>query len=260
MSFVYGLEARRIRRLEQLIVSDVHRTLLTTMREVELLGGTQGGTVRALVNGVDLDFYAPAAGPVDVEALPESERQFFRESPGDRPRFVFTGAMDYRANVDAVCWFVAEAWPAVRRELPGAEFLVVGRAPAPALRAVDGRDGVRVTGAVADVRPYLRAATACVVPLRVARGIQNKVLEAMACGRPVVVSPSVRACLEAATGDEVVTAEDGAGFSRALVDLTRDEARRTALGRAARAFVERHHRWERMLDEFVGVVEEAAGG
>jgi glycosyltransferase involved in cell wall biosynthesis len=165
--------------------------------------------------------------------------------------------MDYRANVDAVCWLAAEAWPAVRAALPEARFLVVGRGPAPAVRALHGRDGIIVTGAVADVRPYLRAATACVVPLRVARGIQNKVLEAMACAQPVVVSPAVRACLEAATGDEVVTAADGPGFSRALVDLARDEARRTALGRAARAFVERHHQWERMLDEFVGVVEAA---
>jgi sugar transferase (PEP-CTERM/EpsH1 system associated) len=195
MSFVYGLEARRIRRLEQLIVSDVHRTLLTTMREVELLGGAHDGRLVALVNGVDLDFYAPAAGPVDVEALPEAERQFFRESPGDRPRFVFTGAMDYRANVDAVCWFAEEAWPAVHAALPSARFLVVGRGPSPAVLALDGRDGILVTGGVKDVRPYLQSATACVAPLRVARGIQNKVLEAMACARPVVVSPAVRACL-----------------------------------------------------------------
>jgi sugar transferase (PEP-CTERM/EpsH1 system associated) len=257
LSLVYGLEAARIRRLEEAIVAGAARTLLTTGREVELLGGAHDGRLVALVNGVDLDFYAPDTGPVDVEALPEAERQLFRDIPGDRPRFVFTGAMDYRANVDAVGWFVAGAWPAVRRELPAAEFLVVGRAPAPALRAIDGRDGVRVTGAVADVRPYLRAATACVVPLRVARGIQNKVLEAMACAQPVVVSPAVRACLEAATGDEVVTAADGPDFSRALVDLARNEARRAALGRASRAFVERHHRWETMLERFVGVVEAA---
>jgi glycosyltransferase involved in cell wall biosynthesis len=124
---------------------------------------------------------------------------------------------------------------------------------------LDGRDGILVTGGVKDVRPYLQSATACVAPLRVAHGIQNKVLEAMACARPVVISPAVRACLEAATGDEAVTAADGPAFARALIELAGNEACREALGRRARAFVERHHRRETMLGRFVEIVESAAG-
>ncbi len=253
MSLVYGLEAVRVRRLEDAIVAGAARTLLTTGREVELLGGAHDGRLQALVNGVDLEAFSP--GTLDLDALPPPERAWFDDGE-QAPRFVFTGAMDYRANVDAVCWFTAEAWPAVRAALPAARFLVVGRGPAPAVRALHGRDGVVVTGAVRDVRPYLLCATAFVAPLRVARGIQNKVLEAMACARPVVVSPAVRSCLEAATGNEVVTATDGPAFARALLDLAADAGRRETLGRAARAFVERHHRWETMLERFVGVVEE----
>jgi glycosyltransferase involved in cell wall biosynthesis len=128
-------------------------------------------------NGVDFDYFDPSIG---------------WEPPDLRKRFIaFVGAMDYYPNAEAACWFASQVFPQIRRQQKEMEFLIVGRNPTAAVRRLDRLPGITVTGAVADVRPYLSAAEAAIAPLRIARGIQNKVLEALAMGKRTLASTAV---------------------------------------------------------------------
>ncbi|MFP5402700.1 MAG: glycosyltransferase, partial [Gammaproteobacteria bacterium] len=159
---------------------------------------------------------------------------------------VFSGAMDYWPNVDAVGWFATELLPRIRQQLPGVRFWIVGMNPAPAVQALAG-EGIVVTGTVPDVRPYLAHADVVVAPLRIARGIQNKVLEAMAMARPVVVSADSAAGLAAQPGQDCEIARDGEDSVRQVLQLLEDPARRSAMGVAARSCVVENYSWQAHL-------------
>ncbi|HZI88998.1 MAG TPA: glycosyltransferase, partial [Candidatus Polarisedimenticolia bacterium] len=159
------------------------------------------------------------------------------------PSLVFVGMMDYFPNVDAVVWFAEEILPFIRAETPDIRFRVVGRNPAKPVRDLARLPNVEILGGVPDVRPYVREAAVSVAPFRIARGLQNKVLEAMAMEVPVVGTPMAFQGIEAAE-EGLRVAEEPAAFARAVSDLLRDPATARALGRRGRAFVERHHRWQ----------------
>jgi glycosyltransferase involved in cell wall biosynthesis len=162
----------------------------------------------------------------------------------DDPLIVFTGQMDYRPNVDAVTWFARDILPQIRARHPTARFAIVGRAPTPAVQALAG-EAVTVTGAVDDVRGWLAAADVCVAPLKLARGIQNKVLEAMAMARPVVASAAAAEGIDhAGTIRVAADAREFAAQVLALLDAPTDGAE---LGRAARAQVIRRYGWDARL-------------
>jgi glycosyltransferase involved in cell wall biosynthesis len=156
--------------------------------------------------------------------------------------------MDYWPNVDAVIWF-ASGSAAVLAERPDARFYIVGMNPSPAVKALDSREGVVVTGTVPDVRPYVQHAAAVVVPLRVARGMQSKVLEAMAMSRPVVVSSASMSGVRGAPGSELEVATSAEEFSQKVLALLGTE-RGDALGRAGRARILADYSWERNLAGF----------
>jgi glycosyltransferase involved in cell wall biosynthesis len=160
------------------------------------------------------------------------------------PLIVFTGQMDYRPNIEAVTWFARDILPRIRTRHPTARFAIVGRTPTPAVQALAG-DAVIVTGAVDDVRGWLAAADVCVAPLKLARGIQNKVLEAMAMARPVVASAAAAEGIDhAGTIRVAADAQDVAAQVLALLDAPADAAE---LGRAARAQVLRRYGWDARL-------------
>ena len=184
--------------------------------------------VSVIENGVDLEYFA---GGGDVGASARSTR------------VVFTGAMDYVPNVDAVDHFCRRILPLVRASLPQVTFAIVGRDPGPAVARLARAPGVTVTGAVPDVRPYLAGAAVAVAPFRLARGVQNKILEAMAMGVPVVGTRTAFEGLHATEEDGVAIVDEPEAFARAVVGLLRDPERRRGWGRQARAHVERHHRW-----------------
>jgi sugar transferase (PEP-CTERM/EpsH1 system associated) len=184
-------------------------------------------------NGVDAEFFSPAADrPSPFEA-------------GEHP-LVFTGAMDYWPNVDAVCWFVEAVLPALRMRWPGLRLHIVGRNPTAAVRALQG-DAVVVSGTVPDVRPYLQHAAVVVAPLRLARGVQNKVLEAMAMGRPVVASSRCVEAIDARAGTEILAAVDASEFVDGISALLSDAARACAIGNAGRACVLDRCSWSARL-------------
>lgn len=190
--------------------------------------------VVAIENGVALDYFDPAAS---FAPIPKDEG----------PLLVFTGQMDYRPNVEAVDSFARQTLPAIRAVRPDARFAIVGRNPTPAVKALAQLPGVVVTGAVPDVRGWLAAADAIVAPLRIARGIQNKVLEAMAMARPVVASPHAAEGIDARDGAHLIVAADPAEEASRILALLNDPASAASLGAAARAQMERRYRWAATL-------------
>ncbi|QGP78582.1 TIGR03087 family PEP-CTERM/XrtA system glycosyltransferase [Sphingobium sp. CAP-1] len=185
-------------------------------------------------NGVALDYFDPAAD------FPAVER-------GDGPLLVFTGQMDYRPNVEAVESFARQTLPVIRTVHPDARFAIVGRHPAKQVTALADLPGVIVTGGVPDVRGWLAAADVVVAPLRIARGIQNKVLEAMAMARPVVASPQAAEGIDASDDCHFVVAANPAEEAAKIIALLADPARAERLGRAARARMEERYRWSATL-------------
>jgi polysaccharide biosynthesis protein PslH len=239
LSWLYRREGRRLLAHECEVAERSDCSFFVTPRECRTfreLAPDCRGRVEALFNGVDARFF-------DVE--PQRPSPF---ADGERS-VVFTGAMDYWPNIDAVTWFAREVLPGLVARHPTLRFYIVGRSPAPAVRALAG-ESVRVTGTVADVRPYLQHADAVVAPLRLARGLQNKILEAMAMQQPVVTSP---ACAEAIMGDSAVSgnglfaAPDADAYQVAVDRLLRDRPSAREQGAAARAFALREFSWPARL-------------
>jgi len=232
MSWLYRREGRRLLAYERHVAARSLRSFFVTEREVGLftdLAPECVGVAEPMGNGVDGAHFAPDARLASPFAA------------GELP-VVFTGAMDYWPNIDAACWFAAEVLPALRHRYPAVRFHVVGRSPALAVRAL-ACESVAVSGTVPDVRPYLQHAAVVVAPLRLARGIQNKVLEAMAMARPVVAS---RACVEpvaAVLGEELLAADTVVEFVTAIAGLLDEPGRAAAIGAAGRARILRDYSW-----------------
>ena len=236
MSWLYRREFNRLLGFEQSVATAADCSFLSTSKEVDLFRRLSPGLafeMEALQNGVDADFFAPdpaRASPFAAGELP----------------LVFTGAMDYWPNVDAVTWFVNDILPALRQRFPALRFHIVGRSPAPAVQALAG-EAVHVTGTVPDVRPYLQHAAAVVAPLRLARGIQNKVLEAMAMARPVVAASNCVGAITAEARLGLEPAEDVAGYVERVSALLEDRQAADAAGRSARQFVLAAYSWDAHL-------------
>jgi sugar transferase (PEP-CTERM/EpsH1 system associated) len=238
--WLYVREDRLLRAEEERLARIADRTLLVSEAEAALLrsrlSDPAAARLVALGNGVDF----AAFDPVTIAPRPE-----LAATPG--PHLVFTGQMDYPPNVAAARRVATAILPRIREVHPAAQFHVVGRAPPAGLRALDGRHGVRVWGEVPAVQPFLAAAAIVLAPLTIARGVQNKVLEAMAMARPVLLTPDAAAGVGAKDGIHFAV-EDGdeALASRALA-LLGDGAAATALGNAARRFVVENLSWPAML-------------
>jgi sugar transferase (PEP-CTERM/EpsH1 system associated) len=239
-SGIYALEARRLLAYERMLARRAHCTLVRTEAERrDCLRFLPESRVEVLANGVDLDYFRPGGHP-------RNGRQI-----------VFTGVMDYFPNVQAVTHFAEQILPRVQRVFPDVRFAIVGARPTGPVRALGRRPGVSVTGAVPDVRPYLWESAVAVAPLLLARGIQNKVLEAMATATPVVTTSAVLDGVGAEEGAGALTGDTPAAFADRIVDLLRDPARAAATGCRGREFVERNCRWDVRLSRLEAIVEEA---
>ncbi|MDB5415389.1 MAG: putative glycosyltransferase [Rubritepida sp.] len=232
MRQVWAREARTLLAFEREAAADFDRTLFVSAAEAAhfaALAPECADRLDHVDNGVALARFDPA--------LPT-------QSPysGERPAIVFTGTMDYRPNVEAVAWFAREVMP----QLAGrAEFHIVGANPAPAVRALAQLPGIFVTGTVPDVRPYIAHAAVAVAPLRIARGIQNKVLEAMAMGRPVVASPEAYEGVRARPGRDILVADGAAEMAQRVTEVL--DGKHPELGLAGRAAVMAGHDWRATL-------------
>ena len=198
------------------------------------------GRAVAVENGVDLDRFSPAS----TYAWPFGD-------PG--PCLVFTGNMDYWPNADAVIWFAREVMLLLRARVPALRFWIVGANPGETVRALASLPGVHVTGRVEDVRPYVAHAAVIVCPLRIARGIQNKVLEGMAMGRPVVASPAAVEGVRAQAGTDLLVADGVDAFASAVCAVL--DGAHPQLGAAARRAMERGYAWKAVLGSLAQYIE-----
>ncbi len=230
-------EARRLEAYEKAVAERADIGLFVSGAEAALFReavNPRGADIRALSNGVDLDFYDPDGAFPPLADPPV-------------PLIVFTGQMDYLPNVEAVRAFASEVMPAIRACQPSARFAIVGRRPVAAVRELDGRDGVIVTGEVPDVRPWLAAASVVVAPLRIARGVQNKVLEAMAMARPVVASTGAFEGIDARPGTDLIVADSARDQTDAVLTLFEETERAAAMAESARARMVSHYGWDAQL-------------
>jgi sugar transferase (PEP-CTERM/EpsH1 system associated) len=247
MKFAHAREAKKLFAFERWIAERADCSLFVSDAEAQLFrerAGLSPDKIRALENGIDCGFFDPEAD------FPRAE------APGSGPLLVFTGQMDYRPNIEAVQSFVSETLPVVRAHRPDARFAIVGRNPPAEVRELAGEEGIIVTGVVDDIRSWLAAADVVVAPLRIARGIQNKVLEAMAMAKPVVASEAAFEGIDAEPGRDLAVAAWPDQEGRAILGLLRYPERAVQMGRAARERMLERYSWEAALAPLAELVGE----
>ncbi len=205
------------------------------------VGVVPGAPVTCIPNGVDTEYFAPSEGLKKGNHL------------------IFTGVMDYFPNVDGISWFCKEVLPQIRSRVPNLRLTICGSRPVDQVTALRSIPGVQVTGRVPDVRPYLDQADIAVVPLRIGRGIQNKVLEAMSMALPCVATSVACMGIEAQDGRDLLVADDPSEFIRCVVQLLSNDTARERMGAAARSTVENCHSWEVPLGKLSRIIEQEVG-
>ena len=238
----YELEARRVRPYESAVAADFDRVFLCGPSDVKAIEETA-----PLKNAV----VCPHGQ--DLPPL-EQVRQARREDGA----IVITGVMSTYTNVDAACWFARDIFPRVERALPEASFWIVGRNPQRQLRTLARPPRVQVTGEVPDVYDWLCRAQVAVAPLRIGAGMQNKIVQAMACELPVVATRVANEGIGAVDGEQILLCDDETSIAETVTSLLRDPERRQALGRAGRAFVEASWTWEALFERQEKVLAEIA--
>jgi sugar transferase (PEP-CTERM/EpsH1 system associated) len=238
LAWIYRREWRTLTAFETALARAVDENVFCTPLEQRLFQELVPGAPSIVMrNGVDLAHHRPSTAP------PE---------PGF---MVFVGVMNYYPNVEGVAWFCRSILPEIRRRVPGARLAIVGSHPTPAVQELARLPGVEVTGFVDDPRTWLARASVSVAPLRIARGIQNKVLEAMAMGLPVVGTRSATQGVDGVHGRDYLVAETAEEQVEAVCGLLRDSERARELGRGARAFVEANYDWETCLRPLDTILE-----
>jgi sugar transferase (PEP-CTERM/EpsH1 system associated) len=240
---VYALEHRLLRAWEADLVRRFDRSLVVSRAERDLLATFADVSRVAIVgNGVDVESFRPR-GPRTRE-----------------PRLVFVGALDYFANADGLIRFVREIWPRVRRVVPGARLEIVGRRPDRSVAALGHEAGVNVVADPTDVRPHLWKSAIAVVPLWIARGTQNKVLEAMAAGVPVVATPASVQGIEATAGRDFREADGADEWVAAIADLIRRPDVADEMAARAAHMVGERYSWDRQAELYESEISLAVDG
>lgn len=236
--WIYRRESRKIADLERRLADVADKIITVSPRECRLLTDlAPSARTLAIPNGVDTDFFKPA----DKAPAPH--------------RLVFVGQMDYLPNVDAVTWFAEQVWPILHRQNPGLQWTIVGRNPSPAVQQLAQYPNITVTGFVPDVRPYLDAAIS-IAPIRVSCGVQNKVLEALAAGSPVVASPDVAEGLDVRAQEDFLIAKKPADWIAAIELLLKDPALAQRLAAQARETMLQHLTWNHIAEKMLACLHE----
>jgi sugar transferase (PEP-CTERM/EpsH1 system associated) len=247
MGRIYQREGRRLLDFERQIAAQFSDVILVSRRETDLfsrLVPAPRARVSTVTNGVDGDYFSP-------------HRSYKNPYRPDATPIVFVGAMDYWPNIDAACWFANEILPVLTTDGVDYHFFIVGSNPSRTVRNLAQLSGVTVTGRVPDVRPYLAHAAIAVAPLRIARGVQNKVLEAMAMARPVVTTTEGAEGVDAHPGRHLLVADDPAAFASAVRRALSDNAG-AIMGERARELIMARHGWRTSVESIVEIVDDFA--
>ena len=220
--WLFAEEARRVDAYEPAAARSAQRLVVVSRKDREYI---PGDNVSVIPLGVDTELFRPAPA-----------RQ-------PRPVIIFTGNMGYAPNVTAALWFAERCLPLIQSEIPGAELVIAGARPAPAVLALGKRPGVKVTGPVDSMPGALAGAAVAVAPMQSGSGMQFKILEAMACGLPVVATNLGVGDIQAVPGEQLLVADAAGEFAAAVVSLLRSPEAADALGKAARVFIEQNHSW-----------------
>lgn len=236
---LYAIESRRLRRVEQQAAARAIRTLVMTENEATLAAtALQGAQTEIVANGVDFDYWRP-----QETAAPETLC------------LAFVGQLDYYPNADAASWFARDILPALRAADSRIEFVIAGRSPSASVRALAALPGVSVVASPHDVRPILAGAAAVVTPIRLARGLQNKVLEALAMGKPVYASGEVGRTFGSALPQGVTVCPDAKSFISTLLAAPLQPG---ACDPAIRESLRTRYSWESSCRKLCGILEQAA--
>jgi hypothetical protein len=243
LSLGYRLEGIKLVAEEKRLARQFDVCTATTRAEWETLESYGTGVATAwFPNGVDSDYFTPAEPPYDPDTIG------------------FVGRMDYYPNHECMFDFCQKAWPIIRARRPNAQLLIIGADPSPAVRELGQQPGVTVTGSVPDVRPYLWRSAAMVAPLNIARGTQNKILEAMAAGVPVVTSRVAAGGVDALDREHFLVGDSATDYAEAALRLMEDPAERQRLARAGRERMLTHHAWDRSMRRLDGIIERCLRG
>lgn len=246
LSMLYRREGTRLLEHERLVARQFDQVMLVSRAEASLFrlrAPESGHKIDYFNNGVDSEYFSP---------------QHRLSNPYGAARVVaLTGAMDYAPNIEAAHWFAERVLPSLRLQFPGLQFHIVGARPARSLLALKRQAGVFVSGTVADIRPYLQHAAVVVAPLHIGRGVQNKVLEAMAMQKTVIATPQALEGISAAAGTEVLRAADAGEFIHHVGNELRAPS---GIGEAARRRILRDYRWDANLQRLGAVLGVDDGG
>jgi sugar transferase (PEP-CTERM/EpsH1 system associated) len=232
-SRIYEIEQRRLFDYEMRINRFFHHSVFVSHRETQVFQRQfpDAKNIHVIGNGVNYRYFAPA----DNKAL---------KRPVRGPILIFTGYMNYFANEDGVDWFCRKILPRVRAEFNDVQFYIVGNKPTAKVQRLGGIEGVHVTGYTADIRQYYHKADVCVIPLRIARGLQNKILEAMATGNAVVATSNAADGIICENGKDILIANSEQEFAESVIELLKNERRRSELGTNAVENVRENYNWD----------------
>jgi sugar transferase (PEP-CTERM/EpsH1 system associated) len=238
-------ELKRTEKFEGQLANQFDRVLVTSSIDkqalVELASHLDSETkIEVLTNGVDLDYFLP--------------NNYISRDPAT---LVVSGKMSYHANVAMVLYLVRDIMPHIWINQPNVILKIVGKDPTPDIQVLDKHKGIQVIGSVPDLRPYLHTSTIAVTPIRYGVGIQNKVLEAMACGTPVVSTPQAVSAIQVQNGRDVLVAHDAKDFADSVLSLLANPHQQQQIGLAGRLFVEKHHQWSKLAADLQKIYEEA---
>lgn len=229
---IYPVEAHRLRRYEQQMVDEFDRSFVVSEADHRHISdGKKDSTFSVLPNGVREEIVERGPSPT---------------SPSGNPRIVFLGKMDYFPNEDAAVYFARDVFPQIRELLSKAEFIIVGTSPTERVEALGEEPGVTVTGFVDDPLDYLQDAHVVVAPMRHGAGLQNKILEAMGMGKPVVTTSLGLEGIDAEPGTHLLTADGADELATAVATLLNSERKRNDIGTAARALIEDVYTWKQV--------------
>jgi sugar transferase (PEP-CTERM/EpsH1 system associated) len=251
LNLIYRIENKRLLKYEKKINKSFDNSVFVSQQEADLFYRLfpEATNVSVIENGVDFDYFSlrlPTSGPLSPCAM----RHALCDTNPEPRTLMFTGAMDYYANIDGVLWFCEKILPIIRDRYSKVQFHIVGNNPNLEIQKLGSNKHINVTGFVEDIRPYYNNADVCVIPLRIARGLQNKVLEAMSTGKAVVTTSAAVQSIRATPGVHLLVEDNFNKFAEAVSMLLENHSLRTYLGTNARQFVKSNYNWQKNMKKF----------